>query len=247
MLNPLKRVLQSRVCGIVAALSVTFLTACGPEDKPVIPEFDVDKGLCYSMTPLLQTLPQSSNLGSFVELQRDCSFHTVSALYADKEAPGRPRYEITTKVIDGKSTFVNFFTKDRPDVLQDPAVTQRMISRYGKRSLMHFKDCHQHAVELGTAIPVRHFSVVTEEAGHQVCISTFFSHKRGEMYGDLYIQPRPDILMEVRYTRSSKEDWHDVDDVAQYLLPLVSKLNIPTSDWPKPIEISKNDGAGRQP
>lgn len=247
MLNPLKRVLQSRVGGIVAALSVTFLTACGPEDKPVIPEFDADKGLCYSMTPLLQTLPQSANLGSFVELQRECSFHTVSALYVDKQARGRPRYEITTKVIDGTSPFVDFFTKDRPDLLQDPAVNQRMISRYGKQSLMHFKDCHQHAVELGTAILGRHFSVVTEEAGHKVCVSTFSSPKRGEMYGDLYIQPRPDILMEIRYARSSKEYWHNVDDVAQHLLPLVSELNIPTSEWPKPIENSKNDGGGRQP
>jgi len=227
--SSLKCLRQTRVEGIVAVLSLTFLTACGPDDNYTSPELNMDKGLCYSMTPLLETLPQSKNLGRFVEVRRSCSFYTVSVHYVDKDARGRPRLEIRTKVLDGKSPFVDFFTKDRPNKITDTASYQKVVNRHGEQSLKQLRQCQQYAVELGTAKLGQNTMVMTEKAGQKVCVSVFASSKEREMYGTLYLQPRSDILMEIHYTRSSEEYWHDPDDMAELLLPIVSELNIPAS------------------
>lgn len=231
-----KSICRNIEVSLVAALSITWLTACESEHRQFrSTEFDADAGRCYSMTPLLQTLPQTDTLGSFVEQSRNCTYDTVSVTYADEGAAEYPRLDISATVVNGKSPFVEYFTKDRDDEFLDTGLAQATITRANMGLVKQLESCRQHSVELGGVRSARKSSVMTHEAGKQICISTFAS--AGEIYSDLYIQPWPDILMRIRYTRWSEEHWHN-NDVAQLMLPLVSELNISTENPPVTVEDS---------
>jgi hypothetical protein len=87
---------------------------------------------------------------------------------------------------------------------------------------------------------MKDFSVVTEEAGHQVYIRAYTFN--GKISSDLSFLPRPDIMIDIRYSRESDRQAYDTDDIAELMLPLASELNIPTQDWPSPAFITPAQG-----
>lgn len=79
---------------LVALPLAVSLSGCGMSSLPEA-DFNASEGRCYSMTPLLQTLPQSSQLGSLVEVERGCTFNHVWVSYAEDESPDSPNFYIS--------------------------------------------------------------------------------------------------------------------------------------------------------
>lgn len=217
---------------LIALLLAVSLSGCGMSSLPEA-DFNASEGRCYSMTPLLQTLPQSSQLGSLVEVERGCTFDHVWVTYAEDKSPGSPNFYISATVLDGESPFVRDFTLDGTAEISGPTVPKVAITSTGNSAIESLESCQKQGVELGSARRMRDFHVVTEVAGQPVCILTITFN--GRLTGSLSLLSRPDIIMDIRYSRESDGQPYDADDIAELMLPLVSELNIPTRDWPSPV------------
>src|SRR5690606_17749560 len=104
----------------------------------------------------------------------------------------------------------------------------------GGSAIKSYENCLKHAVELGNARHMQDFNIVTQVAGQPACIRTYTLN--GKLTGDLSLMSRPDIMMDIRYFRQSDGQPYDADDIAELMLPVASELNIPTREWPSPVD-----------
>ncbi|TGN39459.1 hypothetical protein [Marinobacter confluentis] len=218
---------------LLIALLATFLSGCGPETTPPpITDYDADKGHCFSMTPLLQVLPQESELENFEERSRYCTFSTIFATYAPTD-PDISKLHITLEVIDGESPFAHI-SESLPGSISRLGASERYITDAGTRSLDSYKRCLHYSVKMEQARQRNSYSIHTREFGYLVCISSFGG--AFEDHGSLTFRPLADILITIQYTRDQEEYRCNGVEVAEFLLPLMKKLRIPTEDWPSPVD-----------
>jgi hypothetical protein len=215
-----------------ALLLAVSLSGCGMSSLPEA-DFNATEGRCYSMTPLLQILPQRSQMDSLVEVERGCTFDHVWVSYAGDESPGSPNFYISATVLNGESPFVRDFTLDGTAEISGPTLPKEAFTSAGNGVVESHESCQKQGVELGSARPMQDFHVVTEFVDQPVCILTYTLN--GKLTGKLSLLSRPDIMINIRYFRESDGQPYDADDIAELTLPLVSELNIPTRDWPSPV------------
>ncbi|WP_203141356.1 hypothetical protein [Marinobacter mangrovi] len=211
---------------------ILSLPGCTADSLPSA-EFDASRGHCYSMTPLLKTLPQSPILGNLIESERGCTIDSVWVSYTGTGSYGNPTFNISTYILDGDSPFARDFTLDGTAEISGPFFPKEAKSSSGDSRIRSHNNCLKHGVKLGQARPMRDFAVVTEEAGHLVCIST--ATLNGKLRTLLSIHPRADMMMEIVYSREFKKSKLDINGLAITMLPIVSELNLPSTSWPKPL------------
>ncbi|MFC4257721.1 hypothetical protein ACFOZ5_01610 [Marinobacter lacisalsi] len=218
---------------LIALLLAVTLSGCGVGLSQEA-DFNASEGRCYSMTPLLQTLPQSSQLGRLVETERGCTIDRVWVTYAEDDSPDSPYFYISTIVLDGESPFVRDFTLDGTADISGPTVPKVAITSSGESAIKSLESCQKQGVELGSARPMQDIHILTEVAGQSVCILTHTFN--GKLTGTLSLLPRPDLMMDIRYFRQSDGQPYDADDIAELMLPLVFELTIPDQNWPGPAD-----------
>ncbi|WP_210426340.1 hypothetical protein, partial [Marinobacter confluentis] len=98
-------------------------------------DFNASEGRCYSMTPLLETLPQGSQIGRLVEVERGCTFNRVWATYAEDESPNSPYFYISANVLDGQSRFVRDFTLDGTAEISGPIFPKEAYTSEGNSAV----------------------------------------------------------------------------------------------------------------